>query len=107
MKAGRRKHRIVIERASITRNGLNEPIEAWTEWCAEMAAVYYGSGREQREGAQTQASQAASFEVISNSKTRAVSMTDRVNYGGGIWDIHSVAPIDGGEIKINATRAVS
>ena len=106
MKAGHRKHRIVIERASITRNGLNEPIKTWETFCAEMAAVYYGSGREQREGAQTQASQAASFEVLSNSRTRAVSVKDRINFGGGLWDIHSVAPIDGGGVKINATRAV-
>ncbi|EQA96845.1 head-tail adaptor protein [Sphingobium baderi] len=107
MKSGPRHDLIVIERATITRNPYNEPVETWTEYCREYAAVYYGNGTEQREAAQTQASQVASFEVLANSKTRTISVTDRISFGGGLWDIRSVAPIGRDGVKINAVRAAA
>ncbi|OYW87299.1 MAG: phage head-tail joining protein, partial [Sphingobium sp. 32-64-5] len=75
--------------------------------CKAYAAIYFGSGSEQREAAQTQAAQAASFVVLSNSKTRDVTVLDRISFAGGLWDIRSVAPIGLNEdVKINAVRAV-
>ncbi|SCW77579.1 head-tail adaptor [Sphingobium faniae] len=107
LRSGRRDRRIIIERATITRNPYNEPFETWGEYCREYAAVFYGNGTEQREAAQTQASQVASFEVLANSKTRAISVTDRISFGGGLWDIRSVAPIGRDGVKINAVRAAA
>ena len=107
MKAGNRPHLITIERSTETRDALNTPVNRWDEHCKAYAAVYFGSGSEQREAAQTQGSQVASFEVLSNSKTREVTVLDRVRFAGGLWDIRSVAPIGLNEgVKINAVRAV-
>ncbi len=108
MKSGPRNRRLVIERrAEIGRDTYNEPIFGWAEWCSAWAAVYYGTGTEQREAAQTSASQAASFEVLSNSKTRALMVTDRIAFDGGLWDIQSLAQLGFGEgVRISAVRAV-
>jgi len=105
MKARNRHDLIVIERATITRNAYNETVETWGEYCREYAAVFYGNGTEQREAAQTQASQVASFEVLANSKTREISVTDRISFNG-LWDIRSVAPMGRDGVKINAARQV-
>lgn len=106
MKARNRHNLIIIERATITRNPYNEQIETWAEYCREYADVFYGNGTEQREAAQTQASQVASFEVLANSKTRTISVTDRISFNG-LWDIRSVAPMGRDGIKLTAVRAAS
>lgn len=107
MKAGNRHHLIVIERFAETRDALNTPIKVWAEYCREYAGIYYGTGTEQREAAQTQGAQSASFEVLSNSRTRDVTVLDRISFAGGYWDIRSIAPIGFNEgVKINAIRAV-
>ena len=55
--AGRRDKRIVIERYVETgRDALNAPIREWASYANPWASVYYGSGSEQREAAQTSAS---------------------------------------------------
>lgn len=106
MKSGTRNHLIIVERATITRNPYNEQVETWGEYCRAYAAVFYGNGTEQREAAQTQASQVASFEVLANSKTRTISVTDRISFNG-LWDIRSVAPMGRDGIKLTAVRAAS
>jgi len=107
MKAGRRSHLVIVERFTETRDALNAPVKVWSEYCRAYAAVYFGSGSEQREAAQTQGSQAASFEVPSNSATRDITVLDRISFMGGEWDIRSIAPIGLNEgVKINAVRAV-
>lgn len=91
--AGRRDKRIVFERfTEIGRDALNAPIQEWAEYAKAWAAVYYGSGAEQREAAQTSASLSASFEVLANSKTRSLLLTDRIRFDGLLWDIRSTIP---------------
>lgn len=92
--AGRRDKRITFERfTEAGRDTLNAPIPQWTEYAKAWAAVYYGSGSEQREAAQTSASLGASFEVLANSKTRGLLLTDRIRFDGLIWDIRSTIPL--------------
>ena len=80
MKANR-PHKIAIQRPGPPADdGYTTIPGAWATWCMEYAAIYYGTGTEQRQAAQEQASQSASFEVLSNAKTRAVSVGDRVCY---------------------------
>lgn len=109
MKGRRRKYRIIIERYDdVGRDALNTPIKAWAPYCQEYAAVYFGSGSEQREAAQIGGAQAATFEVLSNGKTRGIRLTDRIQFDGGTWDIRAVAPLGLNEgVKINAVRASS
>ena len=83
-----RNRRILIEKRTVTQNLLNEDVETWALSFQEYAAVYFGTGSEQRVAAQTKGSQSASFEVLSNSRTRAISVADhRIVFDGGVWDI--------------------
>lgn len=107
LRASNRPHLIIVERFTETRDVLNTPIKVWNEHCKAYAAVYFGSGSEQREAAQTQGAQVASFEILSNANARAITVMDRISFAGGLWDIRSVAPIGLNEgVKINAVRAV-
>lgn len=106
MKANR-PHKIEIQRAGPpVDDGYTTTPGDWALWCQEYAAVYFGTGTEQRQAAQEQAAQAASFEVLSNAKTRAVSVGDRVVFDGGTWDItaHNDLGLNEG-VRITAVRA--
>jgi head-tail adaptor len=115
--ASRRKHKIVIQRTGApTDDGYTTNPGAWANYATEMAAIYYGTGREQREAAQENATQTASFEVLSNSKTRALSVTDRICFpvtdpdpeNWPTWDIQAVNEIGSNKgVRITATKAAT
>lgn len=107
--AGRRNKRIRIEARTVAEDDYGGEAEAWAVYARPWASVYYGSGAEQREAAQQGGSQAASFEVLSNSKTRAISMIDhRIQFDGGIWNITAKQELGANEgVRITAIRAAS
>ncbi|MGW8202982.1 head-tail adaptor protein [Sphingomonas bisphenolicum] len=104
--SGRRDKKIVIERAGApVDNGLTTVPGPWAPLCSPHADVFYGAGTEQRQAAQEGGSQVASFEVLSNSKTRSVSVTDRIQFDGGTWDITANIEIErGAGRRITAVR---
>ncbi|MGC4252437.1 MAG: head-tail adaptor protein [Sphingobium sp.] len=106
MKARNRPYLIDFEGRDVTEDGYGGEVENWTEYCQEYAAVRFGGGSEQREATQTQASQVASFDVLSNTKTRAISVIDhRILFDGGIWNItakHDLGLNEG--IRVTAVR---
>lgn len=93
MKATPRKQRITVERKVLRRDEYGGEIEVWEYHCRQYAAVFWGSGNENRVAAQEQAAQTVSFEVVSTAKTRSVTPVDRIIFAGRQWDIHSVQPI--------------
>jgi head-tail adaptor len=108
MKASPRNKRIVIEARATEPDGYGGETETWAPFAPEYAAVYYGTGSEQREAAQQGGSQSASFEVLSNSKTRAVSVIDhRIAFDGGIWNITAAHDLDNGGRRLTAVRAAA
>lgn len=106
--ASRRDKKIAFEARTVVKDAYNEEVETWATAFSEWACVFYGTGAEQRQAAQMQGQQSASFEVLSNSRTRALSVANnRIRFDGGIWDIRSLAPMGRNEgVKINAVRAV-
>ena len=95
MKAGRlARHRIVIERATTTRDSLNTPVESWAKLCSPKANVRWGKGAERVVAAQEQASQGATFTVRAMAMTRQIAVKDRIAFRGRIWDIEGIADID-------------
>jgi hypothetical protein len=83
------------------------------DFAPEYARIIYGSGREQREAAQEGASQTATFEVLSNAKTRTVSVTDRICYPVGdpdpakwpVWDVIAAVDLGYNEgVRLTAVR---
>jgi head-tail adaptor len=115
MGAGQRLHRIAIERRTVTgQDDYGHDVVTWSTWTSEYSAIFYGSGREQREAAQESGSQSASFEVLSHTKTRAISVTDRVRYPvtdpdpatWPVWDVQAVNELGFNKgVRITATRA--
>lgn len=107
MKKGRLKHRIQFERASPpVDDGYTSVTGDWVLLTMAWSDVFYGTGTEQRQAAQEGASQAASFEVLANSKTRTVSVTDRIKFDGGAWNITANIEIErGAGRRITAVRA--
>src|SRR3546814_7048096 len=66
--------------------------KTWTDYCTEWAAVNFGTGQERREAAQESASVSATFHVLRNSKTAALTVQDRISFEGAVWDITSAVP---------------
>lgn len=104
-----RRDRITFERRTVTKNRLNEDVETWAEEFREWAATYYGSGSEQRAAAQTRGVQTASFEVLSNARTRAISVADhRIRFDGSVWNITAKHPIGANAgVRVTAVREVA
>lgn len=103
-----RDRQIIIERLNAHVDSRGHPTKdaGWGRYAAEWAAVYFGTGSEQRAAAQVQSVQAASFEVLSNDKTRGILTSDRIVFDGGYWNIRSVAPIGRNQgVKINAVKS--
>lgn len=101
------KRRLDFE-GDVPLDDYGDEAETWRDLFSEYAAVYYGSGGEQRAAAQTQGEQAASFEVLNNTSTREVTIGDyRIKFGGGYWNIRAKADIDfNAGLKFTAIREV-
>lgn len=107
MKKGRLNKRLRIERTGEPiDDGYNTVPGEWALLCNAWCDVFYGTGTEQRQAAQEGASQSASFEVLSNVKTRTVSVADRIVFDGANWDISANIEIErGAGRRITAVRA--
>ena len=92
MTAGRRDRRIQFERATVTEDDYGQDVQAWAVHGEEYAAVYYGRGDERRRAAVEQASQGATFQVLSNIVTRGITVRDRIAFDGAEWDIENISP---------------
>ncbi|WP_322990889.1 phage head closure protein [Hoeflea sp.] len=88
--AGGLDRRIVIERATVTYNALNAPVETWATYATIWAARKDVSDGEKLAGGQVGASLSSRFTVRSSSKTKAIKPSDRVNYDGSIWSIFGI-----------------
>ncbi|MEA3541943.1 MAG: head-tail adaptor protein [Pseudomonadota bacterium] len=105
--SGRRDKRIAFKakRAGVDGRGHSTVGEAWELLGKASAAIYFGSGEEQRAAAQDGGVQRASFEVLANSVTRALSVGNRLYYPirdadpekWPAWDIRAIAPIGSNE----------
>src|SRR3546814_6494216 len=87
-----RNRKIIIERFTATTDDYGHGEKTWTDYCTEWAAVNFGTGQERREAAQESASVSATFHVLRNSKTAALTVQDRISFEGAVWDITSAVP---------------
>ncbi len=106
MKKGKLKDRIRIEVRSASEDGYGGEQEEWSLFGMSWAAVYYGTGSEQRAAAQEGAAQAASFEVPANQRTGAITATDhRIIFAGAAWDVTAKIPLGRDGYRLTAVRA--
>lgn len=101
-----RQHLITLERATTTQDPYGEEVSTWTELGQEWAAVFYGRGDERRQAAMEQGKQPAVFQMLSNTLTRSLTLTDRIQFDG-VWDIEGIAPDmpRRGYVEVTAVRA--
>ena len=104
-KIGRRDTLITLQRSTSVQDDYGEEILTWADLGKVWAGVHFGTGTERREAAREQGEQTATFNVLSNSMTRDLKITDRIALAGDNWDIVSVAPIGRAEIDLTAGRA--
>lgn len=106
MSAGNRDTLITFETASVEQDDYGEEVSTWATLGTEWADVNWGRGDERRQAAMEQGSQSATFNVLENSITRAVSVKDRIVLDAQNWDITSSVPGKRrGERDITAVRA--
>jgi head-tail adaptor len=108
--ASARKWRVAFQRLGPpVDDGYTTSPGEWADYAPEYAEVRFSKGSERREAAQEGASAAATFIVLSNEKTRSISVTDRISFDGGLWDIVSNIPSRefNASREIEATRVVS
>ena len=88
-------------------NDHGDKVEDWRDYCQEWAAVRFGTSQERREAAQQRATQSATFRVLANPDTRALTPLDRITgYLGSTWEIIGVAPF-AAEVEITAIRVAA
>lgn len=106
MRSGPRNRLITIERATTTIDDYGGEVSTWEAYAEAYAEVRFGTGQERREAAQESATAAATFRVLDNPQTRAVTTRDRIQFDGAAWDITSNVPLGLNEGReITATRA--
>lgn len=108
MTAGRRDTLIELQGYSASQDEYGEETQTWSALGSAWAAVFYGRGDERRQAAAEQGEQSATFQVLSNAVTRAVSIRNRIVLGSDNWDIVGIAPDTPkrGLIEFTATRAL-
>jgi hypothetical protein len=104
--AGARDRKISFHAVATLENALGEPVdsEAYPLLGEEWARIIYGKADERRSAAVEGTNQPATFIVLSNSVTRAITTTNIIQYGGETWDIANISPWGREEIEFTAAR---
>lgn len=92
MRAGRRDTLVTLEGFTAAQDEYGEETKTWAALGQEWAAVFYGRGDERRQAAMEQGAQPATFQMLGNDVTRALTIRDRLNVEGVTWDIQGIAP---------------
>lgn len=109
MGAGSRNSVATFQRNQAARSALGGLAAAdWQLLFTRFASVTYGNSAERRAAAGEQALQIATFRVLADSDTRAITVRDRISIDGLAWDITGIAPIGAPaprEIEFTATAS--
>ena len=106
MSIGRRDHLVTLKGYTVEQDAYGQEIQTATTLGQEWAAIFYGRGDERRQAAMEQGSQAATFQMLANPLTRALTVKDSIEFEGK-WDIKAIAPDmpKRGYIEVTAVRA--
>lgn len=105
MSAGKRDRLVIFERATVATDAYGGETQTWGEYHRAYAEVRWGTGQERREAAQERASVAATFQVLANSFTRALTPGDRLTLDGVAYDITSAVPNGRAHIDVTGVRS--
>lgn len=99
---------VTLQAYTATQDEYGEEVQAWADIGTEWAAIYWGRGDERRQAAMEQGTQAATFNMLSNTLTRSLTLRDRISGEAGVFDIVGIAPDTPkrGEIEFVGTRSL-
>ena len=87
LKSASLDRRITIERATVTMNAFNEPVKTWATYATISAARADASDGERFAAGQVGSFLVTWFRFRNNPVTNAIKASDRVVYGGAVWEI--------------------
>lgn len=90
MNPGTLDRRVTFERATITRNDLNEPVKTWADYCTVWAKREDVSDAETIAAGELGASLGARFTIRRDSRTETLTPADRLRHDGANWNIQAV-----------------
>lgn len=88
--AGALKAKIVIQRATVVPNELNEPVETWTDFYICRARREDSSSGEKEASGQVGAFLMARFAIRRSVSADQIKPTDRLLHEVAIWDIKEI-----------------
>lgn len=101
--AGKRDRRIVLQRATSTKNGLNEDVKQWSALGTRWAEKLDVSDGEQLRAAQMGATITTRFRVLRDSLTATLTPRDRIVLGSLVYEITGIKEIDPDGLEITTT----
>ncbi|MDP2358015.1 MAG: phage head closure protein [Beijerinckiaceae bacterium] len=105
IEAGKLDRRIVIQRATVTTNALNEEVQSWAPLITVWAGKREVSDRERFAANEIGAEVTTRFTIRWSTQAGAVDARDRILYDGRVYNIHHAKEIgrrDGIEITAAA-----
>lgn len=105
MTAGRRRNLITLQRYTVVEDEYGGETQTWADVGKEWARIHWGRGDERRSAAMEQGQQPATFVIPSNTRTRSLTVRDRIVLDGVNWDIQGTAPMTRATVEVTAVRA--
>lgn len=109
MEAGRLDRRVALQRATTTKNALNEAEETWATFATVWASRQETSDGERQRAAEVGATIDARFQIRWSDQVKSVGPKDRLVCEGRVYDIAGVKEIarrEGLEISAIARNEV-
>ena len=100
MLAGKLRHRIVIERATLTQNDYGEEVQTFATLATVWARVEPILGKERFAAFQTQSDVDHRILVRYQSALSTLAANDRITWGSNTYDIRSVVNTDERDIEL-------
>lgn len=105
IRVGDLRRRITIERATETRDGLNEPVRTWTALATVWAGREDVSDAERVAAGELGAALGARFTIRRLGAAASVTPADRLRHDGAVWNIQAVRERRGEGLSFLEIRA--
>lgn len=102
MDSGQRDRLVTMLRSTSSRDEFNAPIVTWEPIGRQWARVFYGRGDERRAAASEERQQVATFLFPTNTVSKGLQVTDRLQDEAGDWDVVKVSPITRAHMEVEA-----
>lgn len=93
MKAGALDRTIVLQRATLAPNAMNEPVETWGTLATRRASYQPVSDGERSQAAEVAAVIDCRFQIRWSADVASLSPKDRLTFEGRVFDIRGVKEI--------------